>query len=298
MKPRIPLVRAMAWIVGSVALVAVFGVNCSRYYMHWRSKQRSDSAYQILKIIQTGPQKEALTTLYLAELMQLSIDQPMNVLSFDQKLAKKRLLSSPVIKEAEVSLKGKGAVYVDYTARSPRARISDYENIGIDEEGYLFPIHPFFSPKKLPEIHLGLFSTPGVALSMDWKRPIQGASIDLALTILRLLTPLSDQHLLEIKRVDVSLSRATSYGQRQIVVVLEELSKVVNGQKQWTCRSPRILRLSTKNYEHELGHYLVLRKELEGKLDLQNASFDEIRHIAKLPLQIVDLRIDRLAFLK
>jgi cell division septal protein FtsQ len=103
--------------------------------------------------VQTGPQKEILTTTYLAELINIAADPPTPIAYFNPQLAEKRLLASPVIKEAKVELIEPDTIYIDYTVRQPWALLRDFENTAIDEFGYPFPISPFSPPKNLP-LHL------------------------------------------------------------------------------------------------------------------------------------------------
>ncbi len=50
--------------------------------------------------------------------------------------------------------------------RTPYAYIGEFANTAIDKEGYLFPFRPFFTPKNLPILYIGLNAgkTNGVAV--------------------------------------------------------------------------------------------------------------------------------------
>ncbi len=220
------------------------------FYLHYwlpLEKQReNDPRFNIVSIIQTGPQKEALKTVYLAELLSISCDRPTSIYRFNCKKAEAKLLKSPVIKEAHVTVLAPGSVYIDYTVRKPIAWLGNYHNRAIDEEGHVFPIYPFFTPKNLPEIYLSKKSNP--------------KELALAFKILKLLPPQT----FSLKRIDVANAFAPSCGSREIVLITEST----------------YLRLSTKNYQQELGNYLSLRPELSSDT------------------QIIDLRIPKLAFIK
>ena len=174
-----------------------------------------------------------------AELMRISADRPVTSLSFDPAVAQKRLRYSPVIKEAKVKLIEPDTIYVDYTVRQPLAWLHDFENIALDEEGVPFPVSPFFSPKKLPEIYLGI-------RNFYWNRPLKEPRAELALTILQLLNRLS----LQVKRLDVSKAFLRSLGRREVILILEEQGFT------------KALRLTPKNFAQELGNYLELRPKL------------------------------------
>jgi hypothetical protein len=224
------------WIVGSTLLITGGTHKVLKIY---RNKHKSTAHYYLCRIVQTGPQREALKTTYLAELMRISANRPVTVASFDPIAAQKRLQYSPVIKDAKVKLIEPDTIYVDYTVHQPLAWLYDFENIALDEEGVPFPVSPFFTPKKLPEVYLGI-------RNFYWNRPLKERSAQLALTILQLLSRLS----LNVKRLDVSKAYLPSLGRREVVLILDEQGFT------------KTLRLTPKNFAQELGNYLELRGKL------------------------------------
>jgi hypothetical protein len=230
------LVHSLTWIVAS-ALFITGGTY--KGFQIYRSEHVQIAPTYVCRIVQTGPQREALKTTYLAELMRISADRPITAASFDSAVAQKRLLSCPLIKEAKVKITASDTVYVDYTVRQPIAWLFDFDNIALDEEGYPFPVSPFFSPKRLPEIYLGI-------RNFYWGRPLEERNAELALTILQLLSRLS----LHVKRLDVSKAFLPSLGRREVVLILEEQGFT------------KALRLTPKNFAQELGNYLELRPKL------------------------------------
>lgn len=285
---KISLVTALTWIVGSTLVVSGISYTVLRHWFLQKKKSEMDPRLQIVKILQTGPEKEALNTLYLAELMQLSIDRPVTTRSFNLKMAETRLCSSPVIEKARVSLTSPNAILVDYVARRPIAWLYDYVNIGIDIHGIPFPVHPFFSPKNLPEIFLG------EPVSLQWNKQIENSKMQLALTIRNILAPAP----FTIKRIDVGHAFAESYGKRQITLIIEESFKIDWQSKELLCVLPRILRLSTKEYRKELGNYLVLRDDETRAFDAAVAQFEADGKTARLPEQVIDLRIAGMALIR
>ncbi len=230
------LVQSLTWIMGSALFLTGGTHKCLKIY---QNKHKAAAHSYLCRIVQTGPQREALKTTYLAELMRISADRPVTVASFDPQMAQKRLLSSPLIKEARVKLIEPDTVYVDYTVRQPFAWLHDFENIALDEEGVPFPVSPFFTPKKLPEVYLGI-------RNFYWSRPLKERNAQLALTILNLLNRLS----LQVKRLDVSKASEQSLGRREVIIILDEQGFT------------KVLRLTPKNFAQELGNYLELRTKL------------------------------------
>lgn len=235
---RIPLGRALCWIG-----LSVIGVNGACYlllqgYFLWRDQKQKFKHSYLSTIVQTGPQKEALKTDYLVQLLDLSLDRPRKMKDFDLKEGEQKLLSSPVIKEAELKTLDLGTLYIDYSIRQPIALLYDFENRAIDEECAVFPLIPFFSPKNLPEIYLGVSNTK-----------IKGdPKVDLALDILKLVTDPSVKDQLNVRRIDVSKAFEKSFGRQEIVVLVEDelISIFETGQIHYFL--PQYLRLSRKNY--------------------------------------------------
>jgi len=270
---RIPLSKALIWIFGSALVVN--GVAFYLFYPTFFQKERRDPKAFITAIVQTGPESQALNTDYLAELLELSVDAPTPMKAFNVKSATQKLLDSPVIQEASVQLVSPGIVYVDYTMRHPVALLSDYENVAIDATGTLFPFTPFYSPKNLPEIYLGLEEFPG------WNMPLEGEKIALVFELLDIIEAPVVCDLFNIKSIDVSNLFDPSIGKREVVLLAEDhLDQYLY---------PRYLRLSSKNYRQELANYLKLREALVEKERSQKAT--------EIPTKIIDLRIPHLAFI-
>lgn len=271
MKKDLPFVQVLTVIV--VSLFCVTG-GVTYFVKKAKQKRQVNRSHFIESIVQTSPQKEALKTTYLAELMGLAIDRPQSAQTFNVIKAKEALLKSHVIKEAHVHLLFPHTLYVDYTVRQPVALLDNYENIAFDEEGALFPFHPFFPPKKLPLVYF------------RESFPISKKELDLALLLLKLL-----HDTLPVVRMDLSRIGATSYGRREIVLLTED--EVIRGEHQYTF--PTLLRLTTKNYATELGHYLKLREQL---LEEESRSLIPELPSCRFPVRIVDLRVPNLAFIK
>ena len=250
------VVQAVGWIIGSMFFVTGVAHKGLQFYLNTQAKFQTT---YVCRIVQTGPQREALKTAYLAELMQISADKPTSTSAFNPVLARRRLLTSPVIKEAHVKLTDCDTVLIDYTVRQPIAWLYDFENIALDEEGTPFPIYPFFTPKKLPEIYLGI-------RQFSYSRPLSGSDRKTALALK--LLPLIQQFQLEPLRLDVSYAFHQSLARKEIVLLLNEQGFI------------KTLRLTPKNFSQELGNYLELRKQLPPEP------------------QTIDLRIPQLAFIE
>ena len=247
------------------------------YYLQARERRLHDDQYRIVAIIQKNPQKEELKTMYLAELLDLSIDRPVNLYGFNGAEGEQKLLASSLIKNAVIKKISPGTLFIDYQMRAPAAYLGNYRNTALDEEGFLFPFRPFFTPKMLPSIYLGLDEGEETHWGMNL-----GSRNDfkLAFNVLKRLEPLRRQNLV-INRIDVSQAFADSFGKRQIVVVLEEKEGLAGSNQE---NGLIYLRLDPDQYAQNLKNYETLRGTEERSKN------DKMR--------IIDLRVPHLAFIR
>lgn len=287
-KEFIPFKRAMAIIALSVGIF-LSGIGLALlYYRHIRELYAHNEDYQIAAVVQTSTSKELLKTVYLAELMDLSIDQPVNLYKFSTKEAKRKLLKSPLIKDAKVTRIRPKTIYVDYQIRQPIAFLIDYSNTAVDAEGYLVPFSPFFTPKNLPEVHIGLQSK---SLENVWGQAVKDPRLQLAFSLMEYLTKHYCSGETLLRRIDVSHAQSLSCGQREIVIMLEDQVERAAQGKAVLCITPWILRLDVKDYEAGLSRYAVLRQQVLKEMVVAGEGV-----IRQSPL-IVDLRLPHLAFL-
>lgn len=260
---RIPLKRALGYVLASV--VVLWGLVFLTWLVHqrllgWRQR---DPHYKIVAIAQTTTQRERLASWELAELLDLSRNEPQNLYVFDPKLAEKRLLSYPIFKRATCRRLQPGIVHVDYLLREPIAELSDFDNLAIDAEGYVFPLTPYFTPKRLPELSLGLETTP------CWNEPLKTKTTALAFEIMNFIQchfPASIHTL----RIDTRSAFQRSAGLCEVVLLLQDGPR-------------RYLRLIADDYEQTLKHYLVLRD-----------TFNSLQKDGQ-QVQVIDLRSPNIA---
>ncbi len=296
---KLSLPQSIGAIVLSSILFSGTGFSVLKWIQKVRLDRLSNEYYTIKTLLQTSSQKQALSSIYLEELMGLSSNISVNIYNFDKEDATQKLLSSPMIKAASIRINKPDTIYVDYDIRHPLAWCFDYENIVIDEDGYLFPLYPFFSPKKLPELYFGLapFNHSGEDERPEGRfgTPLEGKYVDLAYKLLDLLSFNAKELGFFIKRIDVSNAFANSYGKREIVVIIE--NEVYYSPDDSYYIFSHVLRLSSKNYAQALGDYFSLRAEMirqeenpphVGYYDLKEVGLYEI---------VIDLRVPGLAFI-
>lgn len=256
--------QSVALVVGSLFVSSAIGFTAFRAYRYMGLQKLTSQEYFIDTIVQTGPEKGALLSVFLSQILGLSIDKPQNFFLFDEKEAEKKLLSIGVIQEAIVKKERPNRVYIDYSLRQPVARIGDFTNTAIDLDKKLFPLAPFYSPKRLPEFYLGI---------KEFQHDLSGREIDLAFSIFGMLIK-SDLHRdVFVERIDVSSAFSDSYGKREVVVTLEDRGKKI------------YLRLTPRGYMKEIGYFLSMDKELQVS---SNQTID----------RVIDLRIAKLAYVE
>lgn len=293
MKKKFTLFHSLLWILCSAVALNGLAFGGIKAYLYWKRVHSLDFQVPIKAIVQTGPQKEALKTTYLAELLDLSIDKPTLCCEFDLREAQKKLLASPVIKEAKVEIKEPGILYINYTIRQPIVFLHDYKNIALDEDRIPFPVAPFFTPKKLPEVYLD------IEAPLVWNKPITGEKIELAFDLYKILEGPIASDLFNIKRIDVSNAFQKNYGKREIVLQTKDEIYTTKEGVEYCFSFPRILRLSTKKYSQELSNYLKYREKLLEK-EKHEILFpeEETETIVYQPTKVIDFRISQLAFME
>lgn len=282
--------QALFCLIGSTGATLILSLGGYGLWKQYRSERLQSEAYRLTAIIQTGPEKEALKTAYLAEILGLSADHPTQLYAFDVKKGEKKLLASPLIRSAKIKRLPPNTLYIDYEVRKPAAWLADYKNVAMDREGHFFPVAPFFSPKHLPEIYLGLPPFDGT-----WEIPETHPSFDLALEVLQFLETAPWKEGLRIQRIDVSNALAPSLGQREIVLFTEEEISLRQQEKELVCIFPKILRLAPKDCLQQLHHFFTLRRTMAEDYKKQLSSLKEGGRFAP---RIVDLRISQLAFVE
>lgn len=274
--------RAVLWILLSTLFISGSVLMGWLYYLHVRQLRLNDDQYRIAAIIQRTPHNDSLKTAYLAEQLKLSLSHPVNLYQFNVKEARETLLKNPLIRDVTVKKILPGTLYIDYTLRSPVAFVGDFTNTAVDAEGNLFPFRPFFTPKRLPILILGLNEE-----ECQWGNCIsENSSLQVAFDLMAQRQSLEREGY-EIQRIDVAELNSESYGHRQIVVVLGLPAHSIISQPEWA--GTMILRLSVDQPHQDLINFLTLHDFLLKR--------DQKSLVKNRPV-VIDLRMPHLAFIK
>lgn len=288
--------RAWTVLIGStVGTVVLFCVSFAFWHRE-RERRLTDEKYRVTAIVQTSLEREALKTSFLAQWLDLSMDRYVSLYAIHVKEAEKKLLSCPLISQAKVKRIFPSTLYIDYSIRKPIAYLADYKNVGIDCLGCIFPMAPFYSPKRLPEIYLGL---PAVENRVSfWQGPIQDHRLSLAFEILHIFDGISWQEGMHLKRIDVSNAFASSAGRREIVLMIEDELTIRKEGQEVVCIFPKILRLPLKGYSQQLSNFFSLRRSMLEDYRSQIAKLQYSQTPVQFAQRIIDLRIAECAYVQ
>ena len=278
---KLPLNHALLWILVSTLLISGSVFMGWLYYLHVRELRLQDNQYNITTLVQKVLPSNQLKTSYLAELLDLSVDRPLNLYQFNSKEGEKRLNISPLIQRSNIRKIRPNALLIDYQMREPLAYLGDCTNTAIDEQGVIFPYRPFYPAKNLPTIYLNLN-----AKDIKWGDSLKNHELmQCVFSFLKNFKKLP-AHQFFLKQLDVTNIDADSYGQREIVIVLEGLLSKIDPKNSFHL----YLRLNPDFYQKNLIHFLTLVNQPEKiqllKINKQNK------------ILIIDLRLPFLAFIK
>ncbi|MGL4348010.1 MAG: hypothetical protein ACRCSV_00925 [Chlamydiales bacterium] len=245
-------------------------------HTYWTIQSPQESV--ITTIIQCSPEKNSLQTDFFAELLSLSQDSSVISKKFNIKKSCQILKSFPIMKECSIDL-DRDTLYINYELRQPVAYLGNYYNVGIDKEGVLFPISPFFSIKRLPLIYVHDSELPDKANL--WGYQITSESMKIALDIVAHTLEIGFQEKFLVRQIDVASLLSDAYAKREIILIVELMESHAS---KYLPLGSHILRLNPKKPLRGIDQYLILKKELVST-DL----------ISK---RIFDLRLPDLAFIR
>jgi hypothetical protein len=187
---KLPVRTALLWIWGSTIVFSGGIVLALQLKQKWNSEVRRNPKFVVQTIVQKCDSVESLSTDYLAECLGLSLDRSYTLFQRSTKEMEGILEASPLIKTASVSKILPSGLYIEYTLRQPIALLHDLQNTAFDNEGVLFPLQPFRTPKVLPEVAFGERMEQKMSLALEvlafagqtnWEKPLKRLSrIDLS----------------------------------------------------------------------------------------------------------------------
>jgi hypothetical protein len=256
------LEKAISIVVGSIVVTLLLFFSLYELFSHLKEKRLRDERYNIVAIVTRSKTSERIPSQIFAEILGLSADAPTNLFAFQPKRAAALLKSYGAFRKVRCRIAKPGVVIVEYELRKPYVKVRDFENRALDCSGeHLFPLFPFYTPKKLPELFLGDFQKKNIEKALEVFEEAK-KSIDPSFTI---------------AACDASGLLSNS-AKGEIILTLEK------GEA-----SPErfFLRLSDKHYKEDLLHFNELLPLISNRQDNEGNK-----------VHIVDLRLPQIALVK
>ncbi|MBS0623699.1 MAG: hypothetical protein JSS62_03665 [Verrucomicrobia bacterium] len=144
---------------------------------------------------------------WIAEVLELCADEPLQMCQLDLEIAKQRLLATQLLEKVSLRLCKPNLLHLRAVPRVPLVEIADFPGTALDSSGVLFPLAPLYVNTVLPKIYLGLQCPEN-----PW-----GCRIDTSLVeAIALLVSRA-----EISHLDLSEIRAPTLGQRVCIMGLK-----------------------------------------------------------------------------
>ncbi len=233
---KIPIRTALLWIWGSTIVFSGGVVLTLSLKNKWNAQLYSNPKFKIQALIQKCSSVESLSTDYLAECLGLGLDRSYTIFEYSSDHLTGSLEASPLIRKASVKKILPATLEINYSLRQPVAILQDYQNTVMDEDGVLFPLQPFRTPKLLPEITLGEQSETRIKLALEVLRKLKNAP--------------SVRLFKGIQRIDVSRIDSKKLSRRELVVVLN----AGEGKSVF-------IRLPAEAWKEALSHFFLIPQE-------------------------------------
>lgn len=207
-------------------------------YLYLFGKKKYAST-KLTTLIQKTPTRQTLSPRFFSNYLRLNPygkNLAINRLDIDK--INKKLKAFPIFKSIDAEMTKEGALQINYFLRNPEYQLKDYTNCGIDDEGFLMPLTPFYTPKKLTQVFLGLDK-------LDFSKAYQ---VSLANEVIHFFR-LNQLDQLTVTMIDLSKMKAVIKSHQEVIVTIEFLDK------------KHYLRLHPQNINKGLTRYVSLFKE-------------------------------------
>lgn len=248
--PQIPLRWSLLIISCSVLFVSGGALLT---FMLWPEAPTSP----IRVLFHASFSQDKLPGAYFVALLELQ-KSPKDFARYDTKAAEKLLRANPTFEEVSVRKVRPDALCVNYSLRHPVATLGNRTNTGLDEEGVLIPLNPYFAyaPKSVIYVQEEV-------LEGEWGKVLPPKSMEAIALVLRAWKLQGTAGVL-LKCIDISRIEHPSAGRREIILTVQEIGSEAEVS----------LRLSQENLCEQLAAYRVMRAQLDKPqvIDLRNPS--------------------------
>ncbi len=237
-------------------------VICLPAYLLLFGKKETSPVF-LKTIVQKTTTIESLSPRFFSDYLGLSPKgRSLQIQNLDIKKIQNKLTEFPIFEKVQSEFTPQGELLVSYELRRPAFLLHDFSNCGIDNLGFFIPMAPYYSPKKLTSIFLGIHH-------LEWNKAY---NIKEALEILNFFSPYQSDDF-NIKLIDLSHVKESIPARREIIVTIS------------FAKANHFLRLNPKHLQKALDRYVLLFKEPK----LQDQMIRDV---------VFDARISRFATLK
>jgi len=237
-------------------------VICLPVYLILFGKKETSPLY-LKTIVQKTTTIESLSPRFFSDYLGLSPKgRSLHIQNLDIRKIQKKLSEFPIFEKVQSEFTPQGELLVSYELRRPLFSLLDFSNCGLDSLGFFIPMAPYYSPKKLASIFLGI-------KNLEWNKAYD---IKEAVEILNFFSPYLSEDF-NIKLIDLSHLKESIPARREIIVTIA------------FAKASHFLRLNPKHLHKALDRYMLLFKEPT----LQEQIIRDV---------IFDARISRFATLK
>lgn len=189
--------RPLFVILLSTLLISGTSWGAWALYRGWIYLQEQDPRFLVRAILVKSLSEDGVKPGMIAEWLHLTAEHPYNLYAIPLKQAEKVILEQSHVKYVKVSRLPPATLLVEIELKKPIALLGEWTNRAIDVHGDVFPLLPFYTPKKLPRLFLGSKSQFAIAQE-----------------ILEVLKEKGEP----LYALDMERAEATSFGEREIVL--------------------------------------------------------------------------------
>jgi hypothetical protein len=188
-----------------------------KWHCFQQKKRVEDPRWTLQRIAARSKTADRLPFPVLAEMAHVTADEPKSLFSVHPKELQRNLCKHPSIAYSRVWRLLPGTIGIEYALRQPVAILGGVKNVGIDAQGKLFFLSPFFASKRLPKIFLkNIYSQNLAAL----EREIRKEEIQEALMLLSSIPRFLGSYGFTVSAVDCSKKHHENFFAREIIVTL------------------------------------------------------------------------------
>lgn len=241
-------ISALTLVLISIFIFSGLGFKISKKFAKNRNKR-----VLVNRIVHSSASSFSLPLTYLCELLGFHKQKSNFIDLRELDKYKKRLLLSPLIRDATLKTSG-DELEIVYKLNYPKAKLFDFKHVLVDENCIVLPEDPFYTNLKLAKIYVGTNQR------VEYSGSLNDPRLKIAMQFLLDYQDELESRGFFIDLLDVNRFYHSSIGKRQIVLMLTK------------CKKKYVLRLPTKDFVDAFERFYSIEKKLnkmENIVDLR-----------------------------